>query len=84
MHPVDDVREARLKAPYAGWYPGVQVDLWLPAALVAHSVRQQMESRGPKWDPTPRLLSEEHFEFRGGGSGRSRLTRSRATDPAAR
>jgi hypothetical protein len=73
VHP----REALLRAEYQPWYPGLRVDTWLPAELVAQVVRTQLNRGEPRWNPGPRVLGEDHFQFRGGQQKRSRLVRTR-------
>jgi len=88
------IRQARIRAEYAAWYPTIQVATWLPARSVARAVERQLVgepsqwSLGPRWLPGPRLLDDRHFRFRGGAQ-RDPVTRSRredveATEPAPR
>jgi len=62
------VRQARLKAEYAGLYPDVEPGVWYTAAtlaehLLARFLRQERASRSlPE-----RILDDHHFEFRGEG-----------------
>jgi len=80
------IRQARIRAEYAAWYPTIQVATWLPARSVARAVERQLLgesspfSLGPRWVPGPRLLDDRHFFFRG-GKPRSPSTRSRREDP---
>lgn len=79
------IRQARIRAEYAAWYPTIQVATWLPARSVARAVERQLMgepspySLGPRWLPGPRLLDNRHFLFRGGGH-RDPGTRSRKED----
>ena len=79
------IRQARIRAEYAAWYPTIQVATWLPARSVARAVERQLlgepspYSLGPRWLPGPRLLDDRHFFFRGGNS-RNPATRSRRED----
>jgi hypothetical protein len=58
------VREARLRPQHADRYPGIEPGVWFNAAtLVEHLDRRLARDGGV---PGPRLLSSEHFEFRGG------------------
>jgi hypothetical protein len=74
-------REARLRPEFASWYPAISVATWLPASSAARAVRRQLLEGeppwAPRWQPGPRLLSDEHFYFRGGtarrSSGRTRV-----------
>ena len=75
------VREARLKPEYAGEYPSMPADVWMPAIELAPFLLQRTRVRRQEgryirtFDPT-------HFEFRGGDSGpRPRISRTRSTDP---
>jgi hypothetical protein len=82
---VGQIRQARIRAEYAAWYPAIQVATWLPARSVARAVERQLTgesspySLGPRWLPGPRLLDNRHFLFRGGGH-RDPGTRSRKED----
>jgi len=82
------IRQARIRAEYAAWYPTIQVATWLPARSVARAVERQLlgepspYSLGPRWVPGPRLLDDRHFFFRGGNS-RNSATRSRREDPSS-
>lgn len=82
------IRQARIRAEYAAWYPTIQVATWLPARSVARAVERQLLGEpsqwalGPRWLPGPRLLDERHFHFRGGAQ-RDPVTRSRREDAEA-
>jgi hypothetical protein len=84
----ESIRQARIRAEYAAWYPTIQVATWLPARSVARAVERQLLgepsqwSLGPRWLPGPRLLDDHHFFFRGGAE-RDPVTRSRREDPTA-
>src|SRR5690348_2695673 len=79
-------RDARLRPEYAGWYPGIQIPLWLPAKAVGRAVTRQLlegephHLRPPRWEPGLRILDDRHFEFRGGEAARDPSTRSRRED----
>ena len=81
----ESIRQARIRAEYAAWYPTIQVATWLPARSVARAVERQLLgepsqwSLGPRWLPGPRLLDDHHFFFRGGAE-RDSVTRSRRED----
>jgi hypothetical protein len=63
-------REARLRAEFAGLYPGLTNDEWRPAADLAGSIlARPILNSEPGRELEHRLLSEEHFEFRGGDGG---------------
>jgi hypothetical protein len=68
-------REARLRPEYAKLYPGPHVGVWESAAVVVDRIvavrvlgREPLAMRG-------RVLSDEHFEFRGGAGAGSRPRR---------
>jgi hypothetical protein len=59
-------REARLRPEWADLYPGVAPDVWhLAAELVPQVLRHRLREQGT-WEFTRRILSDDHFEFRGG------------------
>lgn len=70
-------REAWLLGEYQQWYPRLGPDTWLPAELVADVVRKQLQHGEPRWAAGSRVLSDLHFQFRGGRQDRSRLVRTR-------
>ena len=76
----ESIREARLRPEYADLYPGVEAGVWLPAT----SVGQQLLLWHLATAVTPqgdRLMTDEHFEFRGGLSrDPTNGTRTRAGD----
>jgi hypothetical protein len=72
------LREASLRPEFQPWYPGIRAGTWLPADFVARAVRKQLEQRKPRWEVGARVLSNGHFQFRGGRQDRSRLVRTRA------
>jgi hypothetical protein len=59
-------REARLRPEYARRYPGIQAGLWEPAAELCDRVLASGLLRGAPPGRHGRVLSPEHFEFRGG------------------
>jgi hypothetical protein len=71
-----DIREVRLKPEFAEQYKWMRAGAWYLAATVASARLHE--------DPPPprhlRLLSDEHFEFRGGTESRSREHRTRRSD----
>ena len=79
-------RQARLRQEYASWYPTISITSWLPASTVARAVRRQLLEGEPKWaprwQPGPRLLDDQHFQFRGGTQRRS-ARRTRIGDQPA-
>jgi hypothetical protein len=62
-----NLRKTCLKPEYASLYPEVPPNIWLGAAGVAARVTARLRSSGDSnnWLPM-RVLSDEHFEFRGG------------------
>lgn len=59
------IREARLKPEYASLYPGVTPAVWMPASAVGQQLLL-WHLTAPATPQGERLISEEHFEFRGG------------------
>lgn len=59
-------REARLRPQHASLYPGICPGVWEPAAMLVDRIVAACLLRGSPLDITGRVLSEEHFEFRGG------------------
>ena len=63
-------REARLLPEHAYLYPGVPAGEWLGAAVLADRILAGRLLRGACSAIQGRVLVEEHFEFRGGDTGR--------------
>jgi len=63
-------REARLLPEHAYLYPGVPAGEWLCAATLADRILAGRLLRGACSAIQGRVLVEEHFEFRGGDTGR--------------
>ena len=59
-------REARLRPEHAGRYPGVRSGVWEPAAMLVDRIVAARLLRGGPLEILGRILSDEHFEFRGG------------------
>jgi hypothetical protein len=59
------IREARLKPEYASFYPGVQAGVWIAASAIGQQLLL-WHLTAPATPQGERLISEEHFEFRGG------------------
>jgi hypothetical protein len=60
-------REARLKPQYTALYPGLQPDVWVPVETLIRQVTDLIHE-DPSRSPLitgPRLLHQEHFEYRG-------------------
>jgi hypothetical protein len=71
----------RLKPEYAHLYPGLEPGVWETATdIMARLLAQHAIQPSPGFMLSNRILSDEHFEFRGGIPGgfwngqRSRLT----------
>ncbi|MGH7510471.1 MAG: hypothetical protein ACREMZ_13515 [Gemmatimonadales bacterium] len=60
-------REAKLKAEYAGLYPGLTPGVWLPVEKLLHQITKLIHKDRSKSGVITgqRLLHEEHFEYRG-------------------
>ena len=59
-------REARLRPEHAIVYPGVRAGVWEPAAVLVDRIVAARLLRGGQVEIRGRVLSGEHFEFRGG------------------
>ena len=59
------IREARLKPEYASLYPGVTPASRPPASAIGQQLLL-WHLTAPATPQGERLISEEHFEFRGG------------------
>lgn len=59
-------REARLRPEYAGLYPGVRAGIWEPAAVVVDRIVAARLLGGESPAMGGRVLSDGHFDFRGG------------------
>ncbi len=59
------IREARLRPQYASLYPALEAGIWQPASAIGRQLLlwHLTASTPPEGE---RLMSEEHFEFRGG------------------
>ena len=70
------IREARLRPQYASLYPALEPGTWQPATAIGRQLLlwHLTASIPPEGE---RLMSEEHFEFRGG-------TRREASEATAR
>jgi hypothetical protein len=77
------IREARLRPQYASLYPALEPGTWQPASDIGRQLLlwHLTASTPPQGE---RLMSEEHFEFRG-GTRRERAevnARTRRADPS--
>jgi hypothetical protein len=78
------LREARLMEEYEEFYPGLSSGVWLPAGEVAEHIVATVRRQGGRVGRHGRLISDQHFEFRGGESAvRGRTGRERREDRAA-
>ena len=75
------IREARLRPEYAALYPAIEPGVWMPASDIGRSLLlwHLTASIPPEGE---RLMSEEHFEFRGGAprNGADAHARTRQAD----
>ena len=77
------LRQVRLRLQFTGLYPGLDPGVWENADdLAARLLSQHAVQPSPGYMLSDRILSEEHFEFRGGAPRGSsqRDMRSRASD----
>lgn len=65
-------REVCLKTEYASWYPAIPAGEWIGAYTAQYLVGFQLKYGEPRWESRGRLLSPEHFLFRGGESSQNR------------
>jgi hypothetical protein len=65
--PIRRGREGRLKPQYASLYPGLQPGVWLPVETLIRHVTDliQRDSSKSPIITGPRLLHQDHFEYRG-------------------
>lgn len=62
------LREARLKPEYARLYPFLEPGVWHLASSVSFKVTAWLlRQPGCNLDGKQRVLSDDHFDFRGGG-----------------
>jgi hypothetical protein len=61
------MREARLRQEYADLYPDLTPSLWIPASVLSEFVLERgLYQRRTGSPSSTRILTEAHFEFRGG------------------
>ena len=60
-----NIREARLRPQYASLYPALEAGTWQPASAIGRQLLL-WHLTIPNPPQGERLMSEEHFEFRGG------------------
>jgi hypothetical protein len=60
-------REGKLKPEYAGLYPGLQPNVWLPVETLLQQVTEIIfhDRSKARAIAGTRLLHQDHFEFRG-------------------
>ena len=78
------IREARLRPEGAERYPGVPVDVWVPAFRAASDSQTRAAAEAPAGQARQRILADEVFEFRGGAPELALRRRARtrwADDP---
>jgi hypothetical protein len=70
-------REARLRREFAHFYPGLKPGVWYSAAWLSarQFARTPCDGRA---DSISSVVSEQHFEFRGGRPRRKRAPGSRS------
>ena len=59
------IREARLRPQYASLYPALEPGTWQAASAIGRQLLL-WHLTAPSLPDGERLMSEEHFEFRGG------------------
>ena len=77
-------REGMLRPAFQDWYPTLEAGRWYPANELTDLVADHLRHGSPQWRPQGRVPSDDHFVFRGAGSGRSTDLRQRHTDPPSR
>jgi hypothetical protein len=70
-------REARLTAQFAHLYPPVEAGHWEPAGVIADRVLAWLLHAHSGHVSVDRVLTKEHFEFRGIAAGPSNTRRNR-------
>ena len=68
-----DVRRARVRPGSAGIHPEVVPGIWMSASKAARLVRSANFRKRREVVVGGRLLSDAHFEFRGGKRGKQQL-----------
>jgi hypothetical protein len=53
-----------LKPAFAGLYPGIPANEWLPVAVMLELVRSAQQRLGVRLSPAEHVLNAEHFIFR--------------------
>jgi hypothetical protein len=78
--PLDEPREAMLRPRFREWYTALRTDQWYSARQVAELVLAQRRAGEWRWQSESRILSNEHFLFRGGAPRFGEMTHSRWGD----
>ncbi|HEU4700065.1 MAG TPA: hypothetical protein VFS40_12860 [Gemmatimonadales bacterium] len=81
--PQQMVREACLRPQFAELYPTLVPSVWLPATEVARRVFLYVVGAGVVGHLPERILSDAHFEFRGGRPRNVELAPGRRGAPLA-
>ncbi len=68
------VRRARIRAEFAYLYPELVPAVWMSARKASNLVRAADRRKQRPRLPGARVLSDRHFEFRGGTPDRQQLT----------
>jgi hypothetical protein len=68
------VRRARLRPGFARLYPELVPNVWMCASKAARLVRSANLRKGREVVLGARVLSDSHFEFRGGRRSRQEVT----------
>jgi hypothetical protein len=59
-------RQVLLRAEFADRYPNIPAGTWMVAFAARHLVRYMLSQSRGGWRLVKRLLSQDHFSFRGG------------------
>jgi len=78
--PMDEPREAMLRPRFREWYSVLRTDQWYSARQVAELVLAQRRAGEWRWQADARILSNEHFLFRGGAPRSGEMTHTRWGD----
>ena len=64
-------RQARLQVSLSDWYSGITPGQWHHALWVREVALANLRKGEPRWEEREgdRVLSDRHFEFRGGRNG---------------
>ena len=72
-------RQAKLRATYSDWYAGIAPGTWHHALWVREKAIANLRHGRPQWETVARerVLSDSHFEFQGGATGKAPRGRER-------